>query len=709
MNYNNLSFKWKVILPLIIMVSFGIIITTVVVISNTRDIVLEEDQNAAMAGYRYTVLNALTTLMATGNIKDSKKDFLDHMRQIADVRVVRAEVLDNNYGKGDPGDYAGDDTEKEVIGKGIEKVCIEGECIRGVYPYIAKSNFMGKNCIYCHAVPEGTVLGAVSIRVPIAASFQKINKLRNMYILLGFFGVVALAVSQTLLISKLMKPISVIKNNMEKIATGDLTTQMGVVSGDEIGMLGSGMDKMVRSVGDMINRVAASTDKAVGITDSLLRSADKTSAHAGEQTEQAQQIAVAAEEMSQTIGDIAKNASIAAEMSSAAMDAAQTGKAAMIRATQRVEQAHRSTANLASMADEMNTQAVEISSIITAIKEIAEQTNLLALNAAIEAARAGEQGRGFAIVADEVRKLAEKTKNAAGEISAKISHIQHEVQETSKAMTVTSEEVSGVTAIISEASQSLDSICDSIQTAKDQTVQIATAVEEQSLAAEEISRNISKTSALTVEVKGLADEVTSEANDMVSTAESLMDATSSFRILDNTDNMFVDKAIESAAMISATFQKAVESGRISLNDLFDEHYVPIPGTKPEQFTTRAVSFLESVLPAIQEEVAKFDQRIAFCVAIDRNAFLPVHNLQYSKPQRKPVTDDDVAWNTANCRNKRFFKDRTGKAAAENQNKFLLRSYRRDMGGGQFVQMKDVSAPIFVDGKHWGGLRIGWKV
>lgn len=708
MIYNNLSFKWKIILPLVIMVSTGIIITTAVVIKNTRDIVLEEDQSAAMAGYRDTVLNALTTLMATGHIKDSKKDFLTNMHQIADVRVIRSEVLDGSFGKSDADDYAGDDIEKEVIGKGIQRVCIEGECIRGVYPYIARSNFMGKNCIFCHAVPEGTVLGAVSIRVPMAASFQKINKMRNIYILLGFFGVVALAALQTLLISKLLRPLSRMKDNMEKIATGDLTTQMGFVSGDEIGVLGAGMDKMVRSVGDMINRISASTDKAVGITDSLLRSADKTSAHAGEQTSQAHQIAVAAEEMSQTIGDIARNASVAADMSSSAMEAAEAGKTAMVNATQRVEQAYRSTTNLASMADQMNAQAAEISSIITAIKEIAEQTNLLALNAAIEAARAGEQGRGFAIVADEVRKLAEKTKHAAGEIASKISNIQHEVQETSKAMTVTSGEVSGVTSIISEASRSLDSICDSVQRAREQTVQIATAVEEQSLAAEEISKNISKTSVLAVEVKGLADEVTTEADEMVSTAESLMDSTSSFRILDSADNMFVDKAIDAAGAIASIFRASVAEGKISLSDLFDERYVPIPGTKPEQFTNRAVSFLESVLPAIQEEVLKLDHRVAFCAAVDRNAFLPVHNLQYSRPQRNPVTEDDIAWNTANCRNRRFFKDRTGKAAAENQNRFLLRTYRRDMGGGQFVQMKDVSAPIFVDGRHWGGLRIGWK-
>ncbi|MBF0559155.1 MAG: methyl-accepting chemotaxis protein [Nitrospirae bacterium] len=708
MNYNRLSFKWKLLLPLISIVSSVLFISTIVIIMNTRNIVLEEAQNATMAGYRDTVLNALTSSMATGDIKNSKKDFLEHMRRVADVRVVRSEILDKDFGRGDPGDYAADDIEREVIGRGNEKVCIDGECIKGVYPYIARSNYFGRNCLSCHMVQEGAVLGAVSIKVPMAGAFQKINHMRNMYVLLSVLGVMAIAVMQTFLIGKLLKPLSLINENMEKIATGDLTSQIGSVSGDEIGMMGGGIDKMMQSFGNMINNIMTSVDKVVGITDSLLRSSAKTSLHAGEQTTQAEQIAVAAEEMSQTIGDIARNASLAADMSSAAMNAAEAGKSAMTKATEKVEQAYRSTANLASMANEMNAQAVEISSIITVIKDIAEQTNLLALNAAIEAARAGEQGRGFAVVADEVRKLAEKTKNAAGEISSKINHIQIEVEETSKAMTATSNEVTEATAIISQTGQSFDSICDSIQAAREQTIQIATAVEEQSVAAEEISRNIAKTSALTAEVKNLADEVTGEANDMVSTAEELMDATSGFRTPDNSDNRFVDKAIETAGIISALFQKSVENGGIALNDLFDEQYAPVSGTKPEQYTTRSVSFLERVLPPIQEEVLKFDPRVAFCAAVDRNAFLPVHNLQYSKAQRRPATDDDVAWNTANCRNRRFFKDRTGKAAAENQNRFLLRTYRRDMGGGQFIQMKDVSAPIFISGRHWGAVRIGYR-
>jgi methyl-accepting chemotaxis protein len=89
--------------------------------------------------------------------------------------------------------------------------------------------------------------------------------------------------------------------------------------------------------------------------------------------------------------------------------------------------------------------------------------------------------------------------------------------------------------------------------------------------------------------------------------------------------------------------------------------------------------------------------------VDRNGYLPTHNRKFSKPQGA-----DPVWNAANCRNRRIFNDRTGLAAGRNTRRFLLQTYRRDMGGGNFVLMKDLSAPIFVRGRHWGGLRLGYR-
>lgn len=100
----------------------------------------------------------------------------------------------------------------------------------------------------------------------------------------------------------------------------------------------------------------------------------------------------------------------------------------------------------------------------------------------------------------------------------------------------------------------------------------------------------------------------------------------------------------------------------------------------------------------------FDPRVVFCVTVDRNGYLPTHNNIFSKPQGA-----DPVWNNANCRNRRMFNDRTGLRAGQNTQPFLLQTYRRDMGGGSFVLMKDLSIPIIVKGRHWGGLRLGYRV
>jgi len=113
---------------------------------------------------------------------------------------------------------------------------------------------------------------------------------------------------------------------------------------------------------------------------------------------------------------------------------------------------------------------------------------------------------------------------------------------------------------------------------------------------------------------------------------------------------------------------------------------------------------DRLLPPIQEAVLQKEQRIDFCVTVDRNGYLPTYNLKYSQPQRSGET----AWNVANCRNRRIFDDFTGIAAARSRAPALVQTYRRDMGGGKFLLMKDVSAPVLVHGRHWGALRLGCR-
>ena len=161
--------------------------------------------------------------------------------------------------------------------------------------------------------------------------------------------------------------------------------------------------------------------------------------------------------------------------------------------------------------------------------------------------------------------------------------------------------------------------------------------------------------------------------------------------------------VETARRISQTFEAAIERGEITVERLMDEKYREIPGTDPKQYLTDYVEFTDRVLPAIQDPIQKSDSRIVYCVAWAKGGYLPTHNPNYRLPQGK-----DPVWNNANCRNRRLFNDRAVKQVAANTKPFLLQTYRRDMGGGKFVLMKDVSSPIIIRGRHWGAFRMGFR-
>ena len=175
--------------------------------------------------------------------------------------------------------------------------------------------------------------------------------------------------------------------------------------------------------------------------------------------------------------------------------------------------------------------------------------------------------------------------------------------------------------------------------------------------------------------------------------------------METVDTPFIEAARTAAATIARAFSDALQTGQITRADLFDHRYKPIPGTDPQQMLAPFTALCDRLLPPIQEPLLSLSSRIVFCAAVDVNGYLPTHNRVFSHPQRPGQPD----WNAANCRNRRIFADRVGLAAGRSTTPFLLQSYRRDMGGGQFALMKDVSAPIMVEGRHWGGLRLAYRV
>ena len=172
---------------------------------------------------------------------------------------------------------------------------------------------------------------------------------------------------------------------------------------------------------------------------------------------------------------------------------------------------------------------------------------------------------------------------------------------------------------------------------------------------------------------------------------------------DNTEA--VTRAMEAGAALRKIFENGIDSGAISIEDMFDTDYVEIAGTNPVQYRTRILDWADRALPPFQEAFLAKDKRMAFCAMIDTNGYLPVHNKIYSHPQRP----GDVTWNTANSRNRRIFNDPAGLAAGRNRRAYLIQSYARDMGNGNTVMMREIDVPVSVKGRHWGGFRTAYRL
>lgn len=486
---------------------------------------------------------------------------------------------------------------------------------------------------------------------------------------------------------------------------GDLTKRALVEGSDEVSETAAEFNRLIESFQTIIGKVFFNSVEVAHASQQLIGEANRVASGSNQQRDAALATASAMTQLTENMNQVSQNATETAGISETSSNLSAEGMTIVNNASAEMERISASVTQSAQVVYALGERSKAISGIVQTIREIADQTNLLALNAAIEAARAGEQGRGFAVVADEVRKLAERTAKATGEISQMIGAIQGETQSAISSIEAGTGQAKNGADLAQQAASSLERINGGARVTMEKVDAIATAVAQQSKAGHTIAEHVTSIMEMAETNSAAAEKALSEANQLDYLATNLKEIGNVFNL-----GPAGDKAVEThakmpeivkraALAVGQILDKAVDSGRIKLEDLFDDKYQPIANTKPQKFKTRFDDFTDQMLTPMQEQLLDQNKWIVYGISCNRKGYIPTHNRKFSQPLTGNEKIDFV-----NNRTKRIFDDPVGRRCGDHDQPFLLQTYRRDTG----EIMHDISAPIYVKGQHWGGFRIGYK-
>lgn len=501
--------------------------------------------------------------------------------------------------------------------------------------------------------------------------------------------VIGLAVATAYLVLRVLEPV---ERSIKQLNAGKLPAD------SPLGKQCASLLADAKAGRALVETLSGSADKSAISAAQVSHAADQLKNRLDRQVSETAQMAEYAGQITESVRESAQQATEAATMALQNRQVSVEGRDALTSAINSVRAVHEQSSENLRLIQELNEKSNKIQGVTTTIQGIAEQTNLLALNAAIEAARAGDQGRGFAVVADEVRQLAGRTAQATGEVAETLQEIRSDTSLIVSRIEDLAKSVESGLESVESVGERLDQIRDQSDRVQQQVARIAEIDQNNEQSLQQVSSAIETVRDQITESDTSVASLAQQAATLMELAE---EANAAFAL--NSDEsyhrFFYDQARQGADRIGKLFEKAVRDGQLAESALFDKKRTPIPKTDPQKYSSSFDRFTDQQLPTVQEAVKGAHPSMVFAIAAAPDGYVPTHNRDFA---HAPTGDPKV--DLVKSRSKRLFNDRTGARCGSHTQNMLLQTYRRDTG----EVMHDLSVPIYVNGKHWGGFRLGYK-